>query len=347
MNKRTFRQLQWSDRLRIEALFRVHTKVKDIAAIIGCSQQTIYNELKRGQYEHTNSDLSTTLCYSSDLAQQHYEQGLKMRGAPLKIGTDIKYLAYIENKIINDKYSPAAVLADLKLTGKEKEFDTIVCKTTIYSYIDKGLFLHLKNDHLPYRHTRRSHPRRIQKRVSAGDSIEKRPDLINNRTEFGHWEMDSVIGKQGKHQTLLVLSERKTRYELIVKLPDHGSEAVVKALDRLERKYKGSFRTVFKSITVDNGVEFAAVNQLERNHRTKMYYCHPYSSWERGTNENINRMIRRHIPKGKNIDDLTENQITYIQNWINNYPRSCKKDKSIYTASALFTYEISKIINSV
>ena len=97
-----------------------------------------------------------------------------------------------------------------------------------------------------------------QKRAEAGESIENRPEAINNREEFGHWEMDSVIGQRGKSKnTLLTLTERKTRAEIIFKLPDHSAEAVVAAVDRLEKRWGEMFKTVFKTITVDNGTEFA------------------------------------------------------------------------------------------
>lgn len=139
--------------------------------------------------------------------------------------------------------------------------------------------------------------------------------------------MDSVIGQRGKSKnTLLTLTERKTRAEIIFKLPDHSAEAVVAAVDRLEKRWGEMFKTVFKTITVDNGTEFAYCAELERSaigegKRTKMYYCHPYSSWERGTNENNNRLIRRHIPKGVDFEDTTDEEIKYIETWINNYPR--------------------------
>ena len=167
-----------------------------------------------------------------------------------------------------------------------------------------------------------------QTRAAAGTSIEKRPDEVEERKEFGHWEMDSVIGKRGKSKnSLLVLTERKTRAEIIFKLPEHTAAEVVSAVDRLERKWGELFKQVFKTITVDNGSEFADAEGLQRSiinegeKRTKVYYCHPYSSWERGTNEVTNKMIRRKIPKGTNFDDRTEEEVESIENWINGYPR--------------------------
>lgn len=187
-----------------------------------------------------------------------------------------------------------------------------------------------------------------QKRAAAGESIDKRPKEIDTREEFGNWEMDSVLGKRGKSKnTLLVLTERKTRNEIIFKLPDHTDEAVVAALDRLERKWGADmFKRVFKTITVDNGSEFADAEGLQRSiinegeKRTKVYYCHPYSSWERGTNEVTNKMIRRKIPKGTNFDDRTEEEVESIENWINGYPR---KIHGYHSAGELFEEEVKQL----
>lgn len=178
-------------------------------------------------------------------------------------------------------------------------------------------------------------------------SIEKRPLEVETREEFGHWEMDTVKGKRGVTKScLLVLSERKTRMELIIKMPDQGAASVVASLDSLERKWGDQFSTVFKTITVDNGVEFSDTEGIERSvfdskkKRTSVYYCHAYSSWERGTNENINKMIRRHIPKGADFDDKTDDDIIYVENWINSYPRRLFR---FQTSKALFDAEMEKL----
>lgn len=282
-----------------------------------------------------------------------YKQSMEkyLRGTQLKIGNDIAYANYIEDKIVNEDYSPAAVLGELKAQGKEGDFSVTVCVTTLYSYIDKGIFLKLSNKNLPVKKNKKRNYKKVQrqqKRAAAGESIDKRPKEIDTREEFGNWEMDSVLGKRGKSKnTLLVLTERKTRNEIIFKLPDHTDEAVVAALDRLERKWGADmFKRVFKTITVDNGSEFADAEGLQRSiinegeKRTKVYYCHPYSSWERGTNEVTNKMIRRKIPKGTNFDDRTEEEVESIENWINGYPR---KIHGYHSAGELFEEEVKQL----
>lgn len=348
-NKKGSHQLTRTDRIKIEALLKAGHRKQEIAMQIGVHRSTIYNELKRGRYIHRNSDWTEEERYSSDLAQEKAQENLKARGTQLKIGNDIAYANYIEDKIINDNYSPAAVLGELKAQGREGEFKTTICTTTLYSYIDKGIFLRLTNKNLPVKRNKKRRYRKIRcaKRASAGDSIERRPKEIEKRDEFGHWEVDSVIGQRGKSKnTLLVLTERKTRNEIILKLPNHTDEAVVAAVDRLERKWGGMFRAVFKTITVDNGSEFADVRGLERSvlaegeKRTHLYYCHPYSSWERGSNEVTNKMIRRKVPKGTDFDDKTDEEVAEITEWVNNYPRRLH---DYHTAAERFNEEIEKL----
>jgi IS30 family transposase len=248
---------------------------------------------------------------------------------------------YIETTILDKDCSPAAVLGFAMIEGKK--FKTSLSVPTIYKYIAKGLFLNLTQEELP-RHGKKKHKyKKVKKnksasRAPAGESIEQRPEEIDEREEFGHWEGDTVYSGKGKRKTtraLLTLTERKTRKEIIIAIPNRKAETVVKALDALERKLGARrFRAIFKSITFDNGTEFAAAEELERScinkhlPRTKVYFCHPYSSWERGTNENTNGMIRRRFPKGTNFAAVTNAQIAQAENWINNYPRKILGYKS-------------------
>ena len=153
--------------------------------------------------------------------------------------------------------------------------------------------------------------------------------------------MDLVVGSG--HSCLQVLTERKTRKELIFKIPNKAQENIKRILDMLEKKFKDSFKNIFKSITSDNGVEFLDQKGIENSclvkgqKRTICYYAHPYSSWERGSNENANRLIRRFIPKGSNIDKYSDKEIKEIEDWINNYPR---KIFSYRTANQMYN-EIS------
>lgn len=178
-----------------------------------------------------------------------------------------------------------------------------------------------------------------RKKMILCSSIEDRPESINNRENYGHWEMDTVIGKaEGKGQVLLVLTERKSNMEIIKKINGKTEAHVDKALDRLERTYGARFKKIFKTITIDNGSEFLCSEGIEKScltkgKRTKIYYCHPYCSWERGSNENANGIIRRFIPKGSPMENYSHKEIKLIENWINNYPR---KIHGYYCSSKLF-----------
>lgn len=159
---------------------------------------------------------------------------------------------------------------------------------------------------------------------------------------YGHWEMDSVMGCQGSHKALLVLTERLTREGIILLVKDHTAASVVRALNGLERRFGKEFYNIFKSITVDNGCEFQdfeGIEKAQRRHgkRTVVYFCHPYSAYERGSNENMNRLIRRFFPKGTNFDTVLASDIKAAEEWINNYPRKVLGWKS---ASMLFEEEL-------
>lgn len=323
-----YTHLNRDKRLRMETMLSNGAKVTEIASYIGVNRSTVYREMKRGKYTHRNSDWTEETRYSCDLAQDKYEKHLKGKGPDFKIGKNVKLAELIEETIIKKKYSPEAALAYIRINFPEIYKDGI-CIGTLYSYIDKGLFLKLTNKHLPVkRNKKRKYSKiRIQKRTQAGTSIEKRPKEIDTRDEFGHWEMDSVIGKKGvSKRRFIVLTERKTRYE-IVRLVESGEAVkVVEVVDQLEKDFGSSFRTIFKTITVDNGSEFADVLGLETsidkmNKRVDLYYCHPNCSWERGTNEVTNKLIRRFIPKGTNFDGIGKKKVAEIQEWINDYPR--------------------------
>ncbi len=327
MKRRKFKHLSPNDRLHIESGLLHGLTVQEIADEIGVHRNTIYNELKRGRYIHRNSDWTEEERYSPDIAEQRYRENLAAKGPGLKIGKDRRLAEYIERKIIDEGYSPAAVLGEIKVKGLV--FETSICEATLYSYIKKGLFLNLEAVHLPCKGKKKRSYKKVRKvaaRKSAGTSIEKWPQEIDTREEMGHWETDCVEGKKKTKETLLVLSERKSRKEIIIKMKDQTAASVVSALDRLERRYGSLFSKVFRTITVDNGSEFANCAGMERScrrkgNRTKIYYCHPYSSYERGTNENTNGMIRRWLPKGTDFGKVTAKAIQVVKDWLNAYPR--------------------------
>lgn len=344
--KGKFKYLSWTQRLQIEAYMKTKTPIKQIADLIGVHYSTVYRELKRGQYQkkskvldYVDYKLKYTTTYSPDIAQKKFEYNQTNKGCPIKLGKDYKLAEYIETRIVKNRLSPLAVLGEIK--RKRLQFDTSICVTTLYSYIRKGVFLTLSMEHLTV--PRKQVKEKVRaKRPPRGTSIEQRPHEIGKRQSFGHWEMDCVCGPT--NNVLLTLSERLTRQEIIFQMPNQQADSVVRCLNKLEYKYGKLFRKVFKTITVDNGSEFQNFEGMQKSiykgKRTTVYYCHPYASSERGTNERLNREIRRLIPKGTDLSQYSEKDITAVQEWVNNYPRQVL---NFATSQELFDEQIKNI----
>lgn len=326
--RRKFKHLTYTQRLQLEAYLKAKLSKRKIAELLGCALSTVYLEISRGLYEHkivkyeyyTGERIyNKEKRYGAEIGQRKYIENSSTKGRPLKIGKDFEFVNYINNRVKTEKISACAVLGEIK--RKQMNFDTMISKTTLYRYIDIGIF-----DNIRLSHKRKKAYRQQQaKRAPRGTSIEQRPPEIALRNTFGHWEMDCVCGPT--LPTLLVLSERQTRKEIIIKMKNQRADSVVRCLNGLERKYGQYFKEVFKSITVDNGVEFSDFKGLERSvfsksaKRTKIYYCHPYCSSERGTNERLNREIRRLIPKGTDLNGISVKEVQRVERWVNNYPR--------------------------
>ncbi|HEV6342219.1 TPA: IS30 family transposase [Streptococcus pneumoniae] len=152
----------------------------------------------------------------------------------------------------------------------------------------------------------------------AGQSIEQRSEAINLRLENGHYEIDTVLLTRAKNYCLLVLTDRKSRHQIIRLIPNKSAEVVNQALKLILKQHK------ILSITADNGTEFNRLFDVFSEEH--IYYVHPYASWERGTNENHNRLIRRWLPKG--TKKMTPKEVAFIEKWINNYPKKCLDYKS-------------------
>lgn len=314
------------ERLQLEALSRAKIPVTQIAHQLGFSRQTIYNELRRGsvkQVKRINGYYTEIIEYSADKAQQIHDYNQTAKGRPLKIGSDHKYAEFLEDKILNEHFSPAAALA----AAREEGHRTSICTATLYSYIDKQVFLHLTNKNLWIKSQKKPRGYRPVRRIAHKKlpSIEIRPDYVSSRQEYGHWEMDLIVGKAETKPVLLTMTERLSREELIFKLPNRKAATIRAVFDKLEKSTPG-FREKFKTITTDNGPEFLEYDLLTRSirdgrKRFEVYYCHSYSAWEKGSVENHNRMIRRFFPKGTDFSRVTKKQVAEIQNWMNSYPR--------------------------
>lgn len=225
-------------------------------------------------------------------------------------------MQYLEHEILHNKYSPDAVCGRQKLL---KKFPTILSTKTIYNYIDLGL-LRVKNLDLLLKVKLKSKKRRCRRNKKIlGTSIEERPQIINKRLEFGHWEIDTVVGLRKAGEVLLTLDERRTRKRYITKIASKTSQAVKAGLDRIVKCFGSKSSSVFKSITADNGSEFSSL-AADLKGKVNVYFAHPYSPGERGTNEKQNSLVRS-IPKGKDIAKVSDYAIKKVESWINELPR--------------------------
>lgn len=272
---------------------------REIAKLLGKSPQTINNEIKRGSVIQRTSYGKLKKMYKADFAQLIYDKNKKRCGRRLKVPFEIR------DKILHflkQKYSPEMI--------SKTKIDNKISTSTIYYWINNGFF-GLKRSILNYPRKKKKNPPKEKRERILGKSIEERPKYINDRLEIGHYEIDTVILTREKGNCLLTLTDRKSRYEIIKLIDDKTSKSVNNTLKEIFKEYE------IKSITADNGREFARL--FEVFDYEKIYYAHPYSSYERGSNENHNRLIRRFLPKG--TKNTTHQRVAFIENWINDYPK--------------------------
>ncbi|MCI7000418.1 MAG: IS30 family transposase [Clostridiales bacterium] len=337
-----YRRLDWNDRLLIEKLYNCGRSCSQIAHILCFAPSSIYREVKHGLYPHLGAETTRRpFHYSAQIAQDYADFQATSKGKQIKLGNNYGFAADVAQQI------KQGCSIDVIVTQRKKSGAWTVSTSTLYRYVDLGFIPGVTNKHLPekIRRKKRSHNIIKATRPPKGTPIDRRSEEIDRRLSFGHWEMDSVIGTaKGKRQSLLVLTERLTRFGIIVRVSGKTSSATVRALDKILPKFP---QGTFKSITVDNGSEFQDSHGMEydRNgcRRTIVYYCHPYSSWERGSNERNNRIIRRYFPKGKSMAKVTQKDCDNAAALINAMPR---KILNYSTAAELFEREIVKLTNS-
>lgn len=279
---------------------------RQIALLLGKAPQTIHNDIKRELVRQQVRKGKFELLYSADAAQSRYESARKksVRKGRLDKAIKEKILHYIKQK-----YFPEMMVNAKKVN---------VPISTIYYWIHHGQ-LELTYKDLIYPRKPKAEKKRASPRFKPAEkSIEERPEFINQRLENGHYEMDTVILTKQKNQCLLTLTDRRSRHQIIRLIPDKTAQSVNQAVTALMET------DTIKSITADNGTEFNRLAEVFP--QDNIYYAHPYSSWERETNENHNRLIRRWLPKG--TKKTTHKLVAFIENWINNYPKKVLNYKS-------------------
>lgn len=326
--KTVARYFTFYERTKIETLLENGVKPVEIAEQLNRSFTAVYREIKRGTVEQKDTNLKVYTKYLADAGQRIQDKKGHNKGAKIKLKNEISTLETIEKLVNEEKFAPYAISVILGRT----DGCTPICTGTIYNYVHKGIIPNVTDKDLTYKTKKKKNKDREHTRIryqkSGAKSIEDRPEEVKDRTAYGNWEMDTVYsGKDKSKSCLLVLTERMTREERIYKIKDRTAQSVLDKINEIEKETgTGSFKDIFKTITADNGGEFALHTDIEKScvtdtQRTSLYFCHPFASCERGSNENANKLIRKYIKKGEDIGSYTDDQIKDIENKINNYPR--------------------------
>ena len=313
--------LNEKDRYTLEKCLKRGDKITEISSLLRFHSKTIRREIQRGTVWLRDTHLRDYSCYKADYAQRIRDDSVRKRGRKHK-KVSASFVSHVCSRLRN-KYSPDAIVGEIRRDELFVDAE-IVCTKTLYNWLCKGRIAGFKMDK-PNKPKGSVRNRTVGFKNPTAKRITERPAEADKR-ESGHWEMDTVVSGKGGTACLLVLTERQSRAELMYPLKNRSQKCVQEVFDRLEYRYKGRFIDIFKSITCDNGSEFLDWESLERSclhtgKRTAIYFAHPYSSWERGSNENANRLIRKFIKKGEDIGKLPVAYIKRIEKWINNYPR--------------------------
>ena len=323
--------------LLAEERHEIEVRLKDgwtpyrIAKHLGRPFNTIKNEIARGTVYLYNGKVAR---YKAKAGEQQYKES-RRQYKRLAVSSFIKY---VEEKF-EKGWSLDACTGKALETGKFRR-DQIVCTKTLYNYVDNGL-IGIKNIDLPEKLSRNTKKEKVRKHKRIlGDSIELRPENVELREEFGHWEVDTVVGSKHEDEPCIVtMVERKTREAIWIKASDHTADGVQAAIQSVMIQFGSMASAVFKTVTGDNGSEFARLAELV-SQGTKVYFTHPYSSWEKGTNECHNKLLRRFIPMGVSMAGYSAEDIAYMADWANTLPR---KILGYRTPDELFEAELDRI----
>lgn len=303
------KHLSDEERITIQLRLKDNYSIRAIAREIGRSPSTVSNEIKRGTVSLYHGKVRR---YKATVGKEKY---LANRSACCRKYDFLKksdFISYVTKHFFEDHWSLDACYGRACAEGLFSR-EEMVCVKTLYNYVDAGLF-DIRNHHLPEKLSRNTKKNtiRINKR-KLGRSIEERPAEVNTREEFGHWECDLVLGSKTKDDdVLLTMLERKTREFFLIPLINKEADTVVNALFNLKDQYSEHFDEVFKTITTDNGSEFASLTDIETVANTLIYYAHPYTSCEKASVERHNGLIRRFLQKER---EWTNTQTRISQMW--------------------------------
>ena len=303
-----YRHLSIGEREVILKMQACRDSLRTIGAALGRDPGTISREVRR--------NLCNTGEYWPHPAQTAYEQRRADSKQPCRLEKDGRVRKYVRGKL-KRYWSPEQISGRLR-----RDHGVVVSPGTIYSWVYRDwahggpLWGYLRR-----RHRRRRRHRGSERRgqIPGRRMIDRRPAVVDRRRRIGDWESDTVEGRKGKG-LLATHVERKSRYTVAVKVADKSAPTVTQAtVQRMKRLPKAKRKTM----TLDNGKEFSGFAQIERRLDIRTYFAHPYASWERGTNENTNGLLRQFFPKGTDFTQVTDWEVDRVQRLLNNRPRKC------------------------
>ena len=300
-----YHQLSQQERYTITSHLISRKSDAEIARCLRRSPSTICRELARNRTHH-DSNYRAELAHSYATARRRRER----RGSHF---TKQQWQQVIA--LLQEKWSPEQISNYLK-----QHADFTMSHETIYKYVlwDKKrggtLFKHLRI--MPKARRKRYNSRDSRGILPGKRHISMRPAHIESRKQLGHWEADTMMGRD-RHHCILTLVERKSGLAIIRKMSSRTASSVTQAALPAIREHQGNFKT----ITFDNGTEFHDYKTLEQHFPLKCYFATPYHAWERGSNENLNGLIRQYLPKRMCMRDVTQARCDYIAHKLNSRPR--------------------------
>lgn len=300
-----YHQITLDERIAISTLRKEGLCAAAIARRLGRHRSTISRELSRNSCAYDGA-------YRFTKAQRR-TNGRRWRSRRGLQHTTEQYRCVEE--LLAKKYSPEQISGHLKRHG-----DFCMSHETIYRWVwanlaeGGSLYTHLRGAVKQRRKRHNSYDSRG--RLAGKRMIDERPAEIETRRTKGHWEIDTVMGT-GDKDCIVTLVERKTGYTVIGKLANRTTAELNKRVIGLIRQHGA----VFKTITADNGTEFHGYKEIEAATGVRFYFAHPHHSWERGTNENTNGLIRQYLPKGKTMAYISQWDCKWIAEELNTRPR--------------------------
>jgi len=297
------KKLTLEQRYHISAILKANFSLSRIAKNIGVHRSTVLREIKRNSHKNQ---------YDPDIANK--KASLRKKMAPKRKKVTSVLLQQII-KLIKKDWSPEQVSGFLKRRNIAS-----ISYETIYQIIRKDR----QNGGTLYKYLRHGHKKKKKKygttenrgQIKNRISIDERPKIVDEKIRIGDWEMDTIFGKNSK-EVLVSLVERKTKLTVIRKAISRKAEVVKETVIQMLMPYKDKVFT----ITTDNGKEFALHEEIGKNLECGVYFAHPYSSWERGLNENTNGLVRQYFPKRTDFQFVTENDIILVEDKLNARPR--------------------------